>query len=247
MMTLVDNDLVRITAARGNSDRITLCFTGVGHGYGGIDVQSEEFRKSAQQGSSIFVIDKMRSWGNNLDFAEIAEIARSFGRDRVVNAIGNSMGGFLAILATKFIDINACVAFAPQFSVHKGVLPCEHRWDGYVDKIAHWKYRDLGDAFNPPCRYYVFGGVGGEDDPHLRLIPDGANIHKIYFANEKYRHEIAAALRGEKLLYGLISDSFAGRGAEEIVASRLSDPRHGAFVAKGRVALTTRDGVRSVA
>ena len=47
MRTLIDNDVLKISVVETSSDHLTLCFTGIGHSYGAIDVQSEEFFKSS--------------------------------------------------------------------------------------------------------------------------------------------------------------------------------------------------------
>lgn len=232
METLIDSDVLRVSVARdGDSKYITLCFTGIGYAYGGLDIQGEEFRKSAKNGTSVFIIDKQRSWGNYLDFGQIKAIVDSLGPGHTVNAVGNSMGGFLAILASRYIEIANCIAIVPQFSVHKGVFPDESRWDKWVDKIANWKILDLGNCFNESTNYYILGGVGGADDKHYNMMPNKKNVHKIYFRNRKYIHNVSQILKDENLLYDVISDCFLGRTASEIVAARLSDPAHGAFAA----------------
>jgi hypothetical protein len=229
MQTLIDNDAMKLSVVENPSDHVTLCFTGIGHRYGGIDVQSEEFFKSSNQATSIFIIDKQRSWGNNIDFEEVRGVVNSIANGKSINAIGNSMGGFLAILATKFIDIRNVLAFVPQYSVHKDIFPKENRWDKYVVEIKNWYFKDLNGAFNSKTNYYVLAGVGGMDDQHLELFPNGANIHKIYFRNRAFLHRVSEKLKEENILYDVIFDGFAGKSATEIIAGRLSDPGYQAF------------------
>lgn len=229
MQTLIDNDALKLSVVENPSDHVTLCFTGIGHRYGGIDVQSEEFFKSSNHATSVYIIDKQRSWGNNIDFGELRSVVNSIGKGKTINAIGNSMGGFLAILATKFIDIKSALAFVPQYSVHKDVFPKETRWDKYVNCIENWTHKDLSAAFNDTTNYYIFAGVGGMDDPHLESFPNGANIHKIYFRNRAFLHSVSERLKEEKILYDVILDGFAGKSAAEIIEGRLSNPNFQAF------------------
>ncbi len=229
MRTLIDNDVLKISVVETSSDHLTLCFTGIGHSYGAIDVQSEEFFKSSNHATSMFITDKQRSWGNNIDFEQLRDIIYSVGRYKTINAIGNSMGGFLAILISRFVDIKNAVAFVPQYSVHKDVFPNEHRWEKYTDNIQNWVHKDLESAFNDRTNYYILAGVGGPDDPHLALFPNGANIHKIYFRNRAFLHSVSQRLKDEQILYDVILDGFAGKSAAEIIAGRLYDPKFQAF------------------
>lgn len=57
---LIDNDHVRVGAAWRDSADVVVCFTGIGHAIGGIDVQGEEFFGASRGASTVFVIDKNR-------------------------------------------------------------------------------------------------------------------------------------------------------------------------------------------
>ena len=126
-LTLVDDEFLRIIVVPNTGDTATLCFSGVGHSFGGIDVQSPEFYKCSDRATSIFIIDKKRSWGNKIDFNFAIDTIKPFIEGKVVNSIGNSMGGFLSILVTRFIDVSAVIAFSPQYSVCKSIIPSENR------------------------------------------------------------------------------------------------------------------------
>lgn len=234
MITLFNDDSVRISAInKPESDNITLCFTGIGHAIGGIEVQREEFLKASDNSTTIFVVDKLRSWGNNIDFVSLKHIVESYGLSKKVNAIGNSMGGFSAIIASKFIRIDNVVAFVPQFSVNKTIVPDENRWDKYVDAIQSWNHMSVDGYFVDTTKYYIIAGYGGRDLRHLNLMPSGKNIHKIYFRNSRFFHNAAAALKGDGILYEVMRDCFRGANGSEILKSHLMRSEYNAFVPTG--------------
>lgn len=155
-INLIDTEDLIVSVIPRDSDVTTLCFTGIGHAIGGVDVQSFEFLRSSQNSTTIFIVDRKRSWGNNIDFDEFKVAIDKYIDGKTINAIGNSMGGFLAILVTRFISIRSCVAFVPQYSVNKQILPHENRFDEYTNSISCWKHESLLDSFNSSTAYYIF-------------------------------------------------------------------------------------------
>ena len=220
MLTLCDDDNIRVAVIEHASMSVTLCFTGIGHAIGGVDVQSEEFRNASNFSTTVFITDKQRSWGNNIDFNALAKTIAPYTNGKVIDAIGNSMGGFLAVLASKFFRLSAVVAFCPQYSVSKRIVPSERRYDRYVDKIVNWRFESLADCFDDATQYYIVAGLGGADDRQLELIPSRSNVHKIYFRHESFAHDVAQRLKRDGLLYGVIADCFRHMSASEIVANR---------------------------
>lgn len=226
MHELVDDENVRVRLIEQDSNTVTLCFTGIGHALGGVDVQSEEFLSASRTSTCLFIIDKRRSWGNNIDFIGLEKVIDPYIRLKTINAIGNSMGGFLAILATRFFPINAVVAICPQFSVSKRVIPAEARFDRYVNAIEHWRYESLAGCFNQHTSYYILAGIGGDDDKQLRLFPSSDNIQMLYFNHPSFVHNVAQRLKEENLLYGVISNCFQRRTVEDIARTTLSKLEH---------------------
>ncbi|MFZ5548504.1 MAG: hypothetical protein ACOZJX_07410 [Pseudomonadota bacterium] len=212
---------VRLTIARNESEHLTLCFTGVGHAMGGVDVQDEEFHRASSGATAVYVIDKHRSWGNRLDFPDIAQRLAPLAAGRRVCALGNSMGGFLAILMSRFMTLQSVVAIVPQFSVSKAVVPSEDRWDRYVDQIREWRFESLEGSFLPGTNYYVLAGYTALESRQLDLFPSAPNIHKIFFQGRRFEHNVAMELKAAGLLYPVIADCFDGSTAEGIVERHL--------------------------
>lgn len=99
---------------------------------------------------ALFVMDDSRSWGNAPEFAPALRAALADEAARAplgrVAAIGQSMGGYAALVAAQILPLDAVLAFGPQSGVGPGALPGERRW-------ADWTARLPGRS----CR----GGAGG--------------------------------------------------------------------------------------
>jgi hypothetical protein len=230
MEVLHEDEDVRVTVGRAESDQLTLCFTGVGHAMGGVDVQAEEFRRASSAATAVYVIDKHRSWGNRIDFPALAQRIAPLAAGCTVHALGNSMGGFLAILMSRFMPLRSVVAIVPQFSVCKAVVPSENRWDRYVDQIREWRYESLQGCFSPATDYYILAGYSAVEARQLDLFPSAANIHKIFFRGRRFEHNVAQELKAAGLLYPVIADCFSGLPAREILARHLAAEQLGAHV-----------------
>jgi len=176
---------------------------------GGIDVQQPEFFGAGRGFDNIiFVSDLTRSWGNHIDFPLLAERVAPFIAGRRVFCIGNSMGGFLAILASRYIEIEASISFAPQYSINPETAPWEDRWKKYTDHISEHKVSHVGDYFNHETSYYIFSGGLGRDRRHARLFPVRENISHTVFSDMK--HNIAAYLKENGLLNSVVTSCLAG-------------------------------------
>lgn len=231
MNTLIDNDYITVRVICNESSHFsTLCFTGIGHAIGGIDIQSPEFIKSSNNSTSVFIIDKTRSWGNCLDFDQLGTIIRPFVDGKIVNAIGNSMGAFLAILASRFFCMDSVVAFVPQYSVSKKIIPEEIRYDRYVNNIKSFKFESLAGAFNERASYYILSGYSGFDRKQLDLFPILPNINKIYFKNPKMSHNVAQRLKNDGVLYDVIESCFMKMSPSDILKNSLANPAYEAYI-----------------
>ena len=174
---------------------------------GGINIQSKEFLKSAETSSTVFVVDKKRSWGNNLDFEFIKKIIEKYLEGKAIYTLGNSMGGFLAILATKYFSVKTCIAFVPQFSVNQEIIPNEKRFRQFTQNIKVWNYRSLEKCFNQKTRYYLFFGAdNGIEDEQRLMFPSGKNIIKITFLSRSFIHNVAQRLKEDGNLYTFIGN-----------------------------------------
>lgn len=158
-----------ILTKRKDGESCVVSFSGVGHGTGGIDLQKPEFMSGGSLGSQVFVIDKRRSWGNQIDWERLRDIVSLFCDGQNIVCIGNSMGGFLALLGSRYLNASHVAAFAPQWSVDPRIVPNEHRWDKYVDNIDVFVHSDLRKSFVSNTKYTVVFG-GDPDDSEQRNL-----------------------------------------------------------------------------
>ena len=197
------------------SDAILLSFTGIGHRMGGIEVQKPEFRGAGKTfGCIIFITDKTRSWGNAIDFNIIEERILPFIENRDVYSIGNSMGGFISIVATRYLPIRKSISFAPQYSVDPVCVDWEHRWKSYTEKINKYSVQNAGNYLNDRTTYFILSGGMGNDKKHAMLFPARANIFHYQFSETG--HNVAAALKKKGMLDGVIHSCFNNSGRLDI-------------------------------
>lgn len=175
-MLYEDADL-RVTAIVGEGDFCIVTCIGVGLADGGIDIQSEEFKKiNPGFGTQIFVFDKKRSWGNSIDFDKITKLVTPFCENRRIVTMGLSMGGFLAIVLTRYLGAETCIAFTPQYSMDPAIVPSERRWAAYTRNITEWKISSLDGYINDKCDYFIFFTADPEERLHLSMFPELDNL-----------------------------------------------------------------------
>lgn len=128
MDTLYEDELLKVSIIVNHyQGDVCVCFTGVGHALGGIDVQAEEFKNAYFYGVIIFVTDKKRSWGNLIDFKLLKKIITPHVLHKKVNVLGNSMGAFIGTIFSYYQHVDCCIGFVPQYSISKDILPEEQR------------------------------------------------------------------------------------------------------------------------
>lgn len=202
---LIDTKHVSIHYLSG-TDPTTIVFTctGVGHAMGGIDVQKPEFVKTAfRSGTVVTITDKTRSWGNHLDFGLILESVDFLLTQASYSVtIGNSMGGFNAILLAKKLQADACIAFAPQFSVHPDIVPQENRWMIYRNEIKNYVYKSLKNHFLDKTNYLLINGGSYSEYIHWSKFPRSINIQN--YVLPQASHDVAAWLKHHGLLHVVI-------------------------------------------
>jgi hypothetical protein len=197
-MPIFENDFLKISPRQEQSGQetnsILLSFTGIGHGMGGLNVQKPEFFGAGRSFDNIiFITDKMRSWGNQLDFDSIKELLSPYIEERKVYSIGNSMGGFNSIISTNYIPTEVSISFVPQYSVHPSIVPWEKRWKQYTSKIHKYRFESVENYMNDTTNYFIFSGGIDADLRHAELFPVKDNIH--HYTLHNVAHNVATALK----------------------------------------------------
>ena len=202
---LYENPTLKLSYIPSQTENAVLCFTGIGHSLGGIDVQQSEFAGTGQQlGTPVFVTDKTRSWGNRIDFVELQERLQPLIAGKTLFALGNSMGAFLAIAASTVLPIQRVFAFAPQFSVDPSIVPDEARWTKYRDTIKEFRISSLAGRFRDDCQYDIFVGDAEVEVMHWRNFPMTENIRCFIIPNT--HHDVAKEMKARNHLRTIISD-----------------------------------------
>lgn len=224
---LHEDAALKVTAIdRPEARALVLCFTGIGHALGGIDTQRAEFvgTMAALGAAAAFVFDKTRGWGNRVDFAKVAEIVAPIAPGARILGLGNSMGGFNAILMSNFAPMEICVAFAPQFSVMPGVVPGETRWRDHVDRIDHFRFPSLDGQFNARTRYVTVNGDDEAERAHWSRFPALPNARHLVVRG--LGHEAAAGLKAAGVLGPFLAAAFEGRDPTSALGPRIAWTDH---------------------
>lgn len=195
--TLCDDEHLRLRWLSGDSSRLIVAFTGIGHGMGG--VQRDEFVGASSDGganSTLFVTDRRRSWYSSPGLIDritdqIEERAAISGATEIAT-IGNSMGGFGAILFTKYVDVAVAVAFAPQYSMDSSIV-ADRRWARYRADFGPLPVRSLDDAMNGRTLYFVISGDAPLERAHMERFSNRDNLFR--FEVPGADHSVAKALK----------------------------------------------------
>ncbi|MFC2951599.1 hypothetical protein ACFOOP_06645 [Marinicaulis aureus] len=209
--TIYQDRVVRIRALEGGSKVLFVSFTGIGHQLGGL--QTDEFIGTIHDGgknTALFVSDMQRLWYNHANLVPQAlrtiwTIQDDLQPKKVV-AIGNSMGGFGAILFSRMINADTVIAISPQFSVCDEIVPEEDRWREFRQRIKMYRYPDIAHAFGNKTQYFVFSGVIPEERRHMDRLPDARNIHKFYVPNQG--HSLAAVFKENGIQKRIVSSCY---------------------------------------
>jgi hypothetical protein len=189
---------------------IVVAFTGVMHGLGGIPF---EFHRSLGQldCAALFVRDLGRRWYQytNGDVQAAATrirlaIARS-GAERSL-FLGNSMGGFGALLFGSLCDAQAILGFAAQTAIDPAVTTAmgDTRWNSFQERIPSYPYGDLAALRAGYGRIVLCCGAGEPlDAVHADRLARTWRLDKMIVPNST--HDVASRLRERGELVPLIS------------------------------------------
>ena len=226
-LTLLFEDRhLRITAAEERAGRAIVSFTGIG-----MRMQSqpvEEFLKTLNtlwpDASKYFVIDKERSWYEHSFTQVVCRLVPLLARYDEVVLIGNSMGGFGALLFSGLLpNVRKAIAFVPQFSVAPHITQGnETRFDEYLGRIDDFAI-DHACVFPTPDvrRFIVFGEA--EDAWHVARYREHLGPRDAMLLIAGAEHGTAALLREKGLLAPLLTDLIDGHDGFAGTTRRLAD------------------------
>lgn len=217
---------IRVTMSgseKASGQGTLISFTGVGHSLNGIDVQKPEFFGAGKgYDRMFFVSDLQRSWGNNIDFDLLKTLISPYTQHGPVDCLGNSMGGFLALLAPAFLKVRRSVALVPQVSVDPRIVPWERRWKEYRNAIRAWRFRSVETYLTDETEYVILVGDNRPDLKHLALLPDLENLE--IFEVSGSGHRVAATLKEAGLLNSLVQRALAGEITQPWFDETIAEP-----------------------
>lgn len=204
----------RFAFVKGNSDVLVLACSGVATRRS--EMPPFEFVNAATGGgqhSVLFVSDITRSWLNAPGLQEeIIEQMETLGAQlspRVVVAMGNSMGGFMALNMSRVMPVDVTIAFTPQYSVDPAIVPEEKRWKFFRNKIAEYAVPRVEDLPVDRGQHYIFHGGEWNEYIHWSRFPAQENLRHFIFPTED--HNIARSLKKQGVLGPIVNACIEGR------------------------------------
>ena len=199
----------------GRNDKLVVCFSGVAKSKD--VVPPYEFPRGATENGKnhvLFVADPRRTWLNGPTLMERIgeEVERIVAETGItsVSTLGHSMGGFSAIVMSKFIAVDNAVAFAPQHSVHPEIAGNERRWKEHTDRITDYRVRSVDDYWVDRTTYFVFHGDHRRDQYQRDRFPVR---HKLFHTIlPETTHAVPQKLKKAGLLDRVVSLCLAGKG-----------------------------------
>lgn len=204
---------LRLSYAPGDAPRrLVVVFAGLNQNLGG--VADQEFSGSgsgAGRDAVLFVADKQRHWYAAPDVgARIVETVKRIAADlgvKDITALGNSMGGFGAILLAPRFDARAVLAFAPQISMDPSVV-ADKRWTKFQPLPDGPRPLSLDQAVAaaPKIRFAAIFGGSLLERRQARLLATRPNAACYLLADAS--HNVASRIKKAGQLSPLIASHF---------------------------------------
>ena len=202
-----------LTYMKGRGHTLVVSLAGVGTNPSEPPPQ-EFFAIGSQRGEHhvLFVSDASRSWLNGPEIAErivtAIETAAKLSDAKRIVALGNSMGGTMALLLARLTRIDAVIAIAPQYSVHPERLPEEKRWQPFRKKIVDWPFEAVDEFATTQTETVIVHGGTADECLHLDRFPRHPRVK--HFVFPKLDHRLALRLHRRNQLAPIVDRAIAG-------------------------------------
>jgi len=196
---------------------LVVAFGGINHGIG-VGAPPFEFLRSlsAQGCDTVFLRDASQAWyqlGIDGVAADVLGLAhwlrqRRRGYKRTV-AVGNSMGGYAALLLGSLAELDITIAFSPQTTIAAADRTAlgDRRWQPLIERIyadaTDGRYHDVRMALasssaSERASLLFFGAACREDAAHAMRLAGEPNCH--LFAVKDSTHQAVRVLRDSGIL-----------------------------------------------
>ena len=197
----------RIAYMRGSGDRLVVSLGGVGTRPD--EMPPFEFVGTASdhgRNHVLLVSERARTWMNSPDLPEaiVKEIETVVSREKITDvvAIGNSMGGFMALVLPLLTRIDCVVALSPQVSMHPDIVPEETRWQRWRRQFQSYRFPRVPEP-QDDTRYYIVHGDGPMERIHWARFPIDPKRYNHFILREQ-EHNLVKLLKSKELLRPLI-------------------------------------------
>jgi len=187
---------------------LVVAFGGVKHGTGLAMPPFEFLRSLSAHGcDAIFLRDSSQAWyqfgveGVAADVAGLAQWlrARRRGYMRTI-AVGNSMGGYAALLFGWLAELDVMIAFSPQTTIASSDRAAlgDHRWQSLIARIharsSDDRYHDVltapvSSGASERTSLLFFGADSSEDVAHAMRLAGEPGCH-LFAVSESHHHAV---------------------------------------------------------
>ncbi|WGH77144.1 alpha/beta fold hydrolase domain-containing protein [Jannaschia ovalis] len=215
IQTVLRDDALVLRFLKGQGSRLVVVFTGIGAGFG--DRRLDEFAASASDGGAnnvLFVTDRAASWYAAPGLWDrIVDLIRATCEHEATTelvTLGNSMGGYGAMLAARDLPVARAIAFSPQVTMDRDLL-ADARWPDVAAKFGPLPIRSTAELVGQgETRFFVaVGGDCAPDRAHVDLLPAHPNLHR--FVLPVAAHNLARSLKEAGQLSQIIAAIIRGR------------------------------------
>jgi len=215
--TLVETPFYRIRYVKGCGNTLVISFASIGNRRE--EMPPDEFVGTITSDTSrhgVFVSDIRRSWMNDKEYRDaisgtLPDLIKRLGAHKVT-AIGLSIGAFSALVAHRLFQVDAVLAFSPQYSVDDSIVPEETRWRHWTNQIEEFIYPTV-EPLQSRGKLYVLHGLESDLSQMVRF-PYQKNLNHYVFP--ELRHStVAKAIKDADKLVPLLAA--VERGKSEVV------------------------------
>lgn len=240
---LAAEDGLHVWSHHGLSDRLVLCFSGIGAN--AEQAPGYEFARAATGNgadTTLFFSDPKRSWLNAPGLIDQivwwVEEAKARLNPQQIVTIGHSMGGFAAAVISGFTRVDVAVCFSPQATIHPVLARDDVRWMQWRDQIGQVTIRTAADHLGEETLCYALFGRHSREAPQRERFPIRDNVR--FYVLPKTVHNTPQRLKQAGVLDEVVRFAFRGRKGKvdrilksKFNALRLTEPTE-AMVARAK-------------
>jgi hypothetical protein len=214
LIELAAEPLLALSCLPGQDNTLVISLAGVGSKRAE-QPPCEFFKMASQDGAHhvLFVSDASRSWLNAPGLAKVIVTAIEDAADMInatrIVALGNSMGGTMALLLAQITRIDVAISVVPQFSVHPERVPEEIRWKFFRNQITDWPFEAVESLPTDHTQTIILHGGTHDERVHLDRYPRDRKA--LHFVFPEMNHRLASRLHGDKRLAPIIKHAIADK------------------------------------